>query len=359
MKDLESNWWQNTCNLVKYKLSNVPISWRITIWFAILMSSALMALTLFMIQFMHQWKENKGLFILGGVVFIIVAIFVGYEIVYRGLKPIRQLTLMAQEIGESQDLTKRIDSFSNNDELNALEKTFNFMLDRLESSAEREKRFTADVSHELRTPLTVIQAESDYAREYINDIDEAKLVFNNIYNKCKFMSNMVAQLLELTRLENSWDIPRVRFNLSELVADIAEDYEKICRAHDSKIMPDIEPNIYINGDKVLMRRAIMNLMDNARKFTEDLVGLSLHQIKDKIIIKVWDNGRGLKTEEMKYLFDRLYQTEYSRNRYNNKGIGLGLYFVKNIIDLHDGITTIESTPNCKTEFSIILQASST
>ena len=112
----------------------------------------------------------------------------------------------------------------------------------------------------------------------------------------------------------------------------------------------------VHGHAVSLRRAIGNIIDNAIKFTNSTIHLSAYREGPSIFVKVTDNGEGIEQENLSRIWDRLYQTDKSRNRNSNKGIGLGLYFVSKVVGLHHGQVKAESEPNVDTSFIIELPA---
>lgn len=310
---------------------------------------------------MMQRTSNMMLALLvGGLGFLVVAICSGYFLIERGLHPLRLMTKMANEISKSRDLSQRLPlNLYGRDEITNLTTTFNEMLDSLDKCAQYQKQFNSDVSHELRTPITVIQAESDFGRKYITDITEAKEGFENIFKQTKHMGAMITQLLDIARLENLESLPKTVFSLSDTLMDAAKEYQSLCTNSGKNIevnmiqVPatpvtftyDIEDNISVFGSEILLRRAVSNLLDNALKFTKNTINLSVKTNGNEVLISVKDNGPGISDEELPKIWNRLYKSETSRNKENNKGIGLGLYFVSSIVMLHDGDISVESEIN--------------
>lgn len=293
-------------------------------------------------------------FLAGSFSFIILATIGGYLLIHHGLKPLRQMTQTAYEIGQSRDLSKRLEGFAGNDEITELGTTFNTMLSSLEKSYARERQFSSDVSHELRTPIAVIQAVSDYGRHYISSMEEAKESFSDIFEQSKTMASMVTELLEIARLDNLKELPTEPISLTMLMKELADEYGVICDAKGLALSISIEPHVFIDGHYILLKRAIGNLIDNAIKFSKNKVSLSLVKKNKKVYIDVIDDGHGIAPNDMDKIWNRLYQSEESRNKGTNSGIGLGLSFAENIIKLHRGTISVESVPDEKTLFQIIL-----
>lgn len=293
--------------------------------------------------------------IFGGVAFLLIGSYGGYLLIKRGLKPIRLVAHTASEIGSKKDLSKRIPAITQgHDEIQSLTETFNAMLTSLEESSNREKQFSSDVSHELRTPISVIQAESDYGRNYISSLEEAKESFDHIFTQSKFMTSMVSQLLDIARLDNLTDIEMNELDLSELIRETISDYHLVCEKNDREITPSIPDHLPVRGNPMLLKRAIGNLIDNAIKFSNKHIEVGLTRAGGRAEITVTDDGPGIPPKDLNRIWDRLYQTETSRNKANNHGLGLGLYFVKNVVKLHKGAAYAHSTLGQETTFTIEL-----
>lgn len=294
-------------------------------------------------------------FLFGSLVFLIITTLGGYVLIKRGLRPIRNITRTASLISHNQDLSQRIrQPINSHDEIAQLTHTFNQMLSTLEAASQREKQFNSDVSHELRTPISVIQAESEFGKKYISSVDEAKESFDHIYRQSRFMTNMVSQLLDMARLDNMQHIEVTSLSLSDLLNEMVHEYRLICASQEKNIQleTDIAPNVTIQGNPTLLKRAIGNIIDNAIKFTSDHIAIKLKVEKGLPTLSITDNGIGIKASELGKIWDRLYQTESSRHKKSNKGIGIGLYFVKNVINRHKAHIAVSSISGQQTTFTI-------
>lgn len=174
----------------------------------------------------------------------------------------------ALAITKSHDYTKRIPVTQKENELSRLAQTFNKMLASIERSFEREKQFNHDVSHELRTPIAVILAESEYAKDYATQLDEAKDSAQTINRQAKNMKELLEQLLELTRLEAGQPIPCATFDLSEMLAQQLADQQKILIKKGLVLKQELEPEVLYYGNELLCQRLVANLLSNACKFAQ-------------------------------------------------------------------------------------------
>ena len=148
--------------------------------------------------------------------FIAFVAFVGYKIVKNAFKPVRKISETALEIKKSKNFSRRIDLDYGEDEIHKMASTFNEMLDTVEEVFIHEKQFSSDVSHELRTPITVILAQSDYALDYVETLDEAKESFEVINRQAKKMTNLINQIMELSKMERQNEIEKDKINFSNI-----------------------------------------------------------------------------------------------------------------------------------------------
>ena len=251
----------------------------------------------------------------------------GYKIIRHSFAPVQAISQAAKAIGETGDLSQRIPLGEGKDEIHQMGRTFNWMLGQLEEQLEREKRFTSDVSHELRTPTAVIMAESEFGKDYTDDVDEAKEEFNHIFQQSKRMSYLINQLLELSRLGNQKNVTLAAVNLSQLTAETLEDYQKLPAAQNLSWQAAIEPNITIQANDQLLLRMLGNYLDNAVKFAESTIQVTLAQEAGHVRLSVMNDGPGIPEQDMDKVWNRLFQSDPSRNKKQNMGLGLGLSFV--------------------------------
>jgi signal transduction histidine kinase len=296
-------------------------------------------------------NQRTNLFLLGlffGLpFFIIIAALGGYRIIKRGFAPVRAISATAQSIGETSDLSSRIDIGPGGDEIHQMANSFNTMLTRLETSVEREKRFSADVSHELRTPVAVIMAESEYGRDCTTSVEEAKEGFISIHKQSQKMTALINQLLELARLGNKANIERKPLDFSQLVTETCNDYKVLASTKGFTLEALITPALTVNGNASLLQRILANYLDNAFKFTQSVIKVTLSSVDNKVRLSVADDGPGLTAEQLKHIWDRFYQADTSRNKESNAGLGLGLATVAAIAKLHGGKVWAESNNDGK------------
>ena len=281
---------------------------------------------------------------------LLIIVYGGYKIIKKALNPVAKISGTASEIQKNGDFSKRIEIDEGKDEIHKMATAFNEMLNSLENSYIREKQFSSDVSHELRTPVSVILTESQYSLEYADTLEEAKDSFSVIQRQAKKMSELINQIMELSKIEKQIIIPTKKINFSEIIEKILLDYKNLIDKKNIKISKEIEENIFIIGDKIMIERLLDNLLNNAMKFTKNEIKIKLYSENENCILEVEDNGIGMSEEFKNLIWGRFYQNNDSRNKKINKGFGLGLFLVSKIIEQHNAVINVESELNKGTKF---------
>lgn len=276
---------------------------------------------------------------------------IGNKIVYKLLRPIKEMTEGVQNINGTS--LNRLDTHRAKDELKDLALTFNDMLDRLELYMNQQKQFVSDASHELRTPIAIIQGYTDMLERWGKD-DPAILEesINSLSQETANMKNLLEKLLFLSRSDKkTLEVDKEIFNLSELCHKVIKETSFIDDEHD--IEAKITDHIMLFGDSGLIKELIRILMDNALKYTPEggKITLSCVIAQRNIILSIKDNGMGIPKEHIPHLFERFYRVDEARSK-STGGIGLGLAIAKQIITVHDAQISVTSELGQGTEFII-------
>lgn len=287
---------------------------------------------------------DSYLFIIPLMSFLAVA--GAFIIAHSALKPIDEISTSADNIRLGNDLTKRLEIEGKGKELDTLIASFNGMLERLEDSFERERRFSSDISHELRTPLSVIMSASELALEG-NDETQYIESLELIKRQGEKMRTMINSMLEYSRLGME-ALQFEKIDFSGIVNTGCDDMRLIGEKN-IKLVTEIENDVFINGDYELITRLCENLISNAYKYSKEngIILVSLKSENGFAALSVKDNGIGIKKEEIDRIFNAFYQVGKSRTQ---SGFGLGLSFVKKIAELHGGEITVNSAEGVGSEF---------
>lgn len=272
---------------------------------------------------------------------ILLALFGGYFLAGRFLRPIQQMIQAASGIQQGQDLKKRIELKKGQDELHQLADTFNGMMDRLEASFQAEKQFTSDMSHELRTPVAVILSQCELSLEGEQDKDAYADALRLIQRQGKKMSVLINDMLMMTRMEQRREsIRMMQLDYSSLCASVCEDL-RLIREKNIELSWQLEEGVTIVGNKELLQRLLVNLITNAYRYGKEHghIQVELKQTQTEVRLSVADDGRGIAQEQLAHIWQRFYQADASRSK---QGSGLGLAMVQEIAQLHHGCMKVES-----------------
>ena len=279
----------------------------------------------------------------------------GLFLANRALKPIGQITRIAEQVSVSGDLTQRIRYQSTtDDELERLATMFDEMLDSLQATFEHEKRFTADASHELRTPLTTLKGRLHVALSQPRTAEVYKETLQAIEQEVDRLIRLSSDLLLLSRLEQQHqDMYLERIDLSDLLAAIAEQIQPLADLQQLQFSIHIPSDLQIQGSPDHLIRLFLNLLDNAVKHTPAQGKVQLRAVVQGqcIQIKVSDTGIGISPEHLPHLFERFYRVEKSRSR-SIGGTGLGLAIAQEIVHRHHGAIAVQSQPEHGTTFTV-------
>jgi heavy metal sensor kinase len=290
---------------------------------------------------------------------LILGSFLGWVMAGRALTPVRDIARAAQRISGS-NLSLRIPLRETGDELDYLILTFNRMIDRLESSFQQMKQFSADVSHELRTPITAIRGQLEVALFTAQTTEQYREAMFNALQDIDRLSQIVRALLLLSQAESGQLVLQMsRLDLREVASDLVEQFQIPAEAAGIRLTADLPPECFVEADRVQLERMITNLLSNAIKFTPEggEVRLKVSTSSEFVEIVVADTGRGIATEHLPHIFDRFYRVPGSGSAPSpEQGLGLGLSFVAWIVKAHHGRIDVDSTPGKGTRFVIQLRA---
>jgi heavy metal sensor kinase len=275
---------------------------------------------------------------------VICATAGGYLLVQRALRPVDQMSDTARQIS-IQDLEARLPVIATGDALQRLSLSLNHMLARLRDSVQTSRRFLADASHELRTPLTIVKGELQQIVASGECPPELAERIGSVLEEVGRLEHLVSSLLMLSRLDTG-DAQRewVDVDLTELACTTADQMRLIAEDRGVQLQPSALVPIMVRGDRGRLKQVIVNLLDNAIKFTPSGGVVSLHsRIMDGYgILEVRDTGVGIPPSALPHIFDRFYRVDEARSR-EDGGAGLGLSIVRSICSAHGA--QIEVEPN--------------
>jgi two-component system, OmpR family, sensor histidine kinase ArlS len=272
----------------------------------------------------------------------------GYVIADRMLLPLKGLNARMRTI-TSKELQETIQYIDSGDEMTELIENFNAMILRLKSNFDSQRQFVENASHELKTPLAVVQTNLAAALEQKGvSKSDAGILIHTAMRSTQFMDKLIEDLLLLSVLEQN--VPRRTVDVQKVVKRGIEQLRE--RSQARKI--GFETNYYegplvVNANEILLQRAIMNIIENAIKYSTEgsVVKISLTEEKECVLVTVIDTGPGIPEESRKRIFERFYRLDNSRSK-KTGGVGLGLAIAKQVVELSGGRISVESHKNGST-----------
>lgn len=303
-------------------------------------------------QDLRQWLV---FLIVGLPIVAMIAIGGGYLLIKRALTPVDQVAASAERIG-SHNLSERLPVANTGDELERLSITLNRMIQRLEEAFQHSRRFMADASHELRTPLTVLRGELETFVQEPDLAPEMRERFGSALEELERLVNIVEGLFAISRLDaGEAQAEAVKFDLGKLAASTTDQMSLLGEDKKIKITCAAANEVWVEGDRARMKQVVVNLLDNAIKYTPEggAVGLKVGTRDGKAVLEVSDNGIGIPAESLPRVFERFYRVDEARSR-ELGGAGLGLSIVKSICVAHHGRVEASSEPGHGSVFRVEL-----
>ena len=288
---------------------------------------------------------------------LVLGLLLGWFMAGRALEPVLEVAQTAQRISGS-NLSLRIPTRKANDELDYLILTFNRMIERLESSFQQMKQFSADVSHELRTPITAIRGQLEVALFTAKTSEQYRDAIVDALQDIDRLSQIVRALLLLSQAESGQlTLQKTRIDLRAVVRDLVEQFQIPAEAEKVRLIADAPFECPAEVDRVQIERMITNLLSNAVKFTPEggEVRVKLRSYPGSAEIVVEDTGSGIAKEYLPHIFDRFYRVPGRGPAPGpDQGLGLGLSFVAWIVKAHQGAIDVDSSPGRGTRFTVRL-----
>jgi signal transduction histidine kinase len=292
-------------------------------------------------QSLHALRNTL---IAADLVVLVLASIIGWVLSGYLLRPIKRITQTAQQIGNEQNFSRRVDYNGPNDEVGQLAKTFNTMLEQLEEaykkvsgSLEMQRDFLADVSHELRTPLTTLRGNLGLLRhEPPIPEDETADILNDMVDETDRMIRLVNELLEQARADSTKNMLLEPVNLKILLQDVVRQAKLL--SEDRQISLDVPDDLSVMATKDALKQVMLILVDNAIKHSQRDIVLEAQRVEDEVEIRVIDHGKGLSPEELTHVFERFYRAD----RLSGNGFGLGLSIAKGLVENMNGQISMAS-----------------
>ena len=297
---------------------------------------------------------------------VLLASVGGYFLARKSLAPVVEMATQAGHIGAAT-LHERLAVRNERDELGHLARSFNDLLDRLDQSFERQRRFMADASHELRTPVAILRGEAEVAlSQPSRSPDEYRDSLAVLHGEAQRLTHIVDDLFTLTRADaGQYPLEPRNFYLDDLVADCVHSARSLALAKKITLTAEPSEESPIHADETLVRRMVLNLLDNAIKYTPEggRVMVSCGLFANQYALRITDTGQGIPADLQPRIFERFFRADKSRSRAetDDGGAGLGLSIARWIAEAHNGrleLTRSDSTGSTFTAYLPIPSAQS-
>lgn len=278
----------------------------------------------------------------------------GAWIARAALAPVREMSRAARRI-TAEDLGLRIAARSTGDELDHLAETLNAMLARLEGAFVQMRRFAADAAHELRTPLTALKGGMEVAMRADRSAGEYRQVLRSSLEEVERLIRLAEDLLVYSRVSAGIGAPHARVDLEPLLVDVCDVGTRLAHGTGVIVRLDESTPATVTGDGGALRRTMLNLVENAVKYTPagGKVELALTCVDGDAHLVVQDTGPGIEPADAERIFEPFVRLDAARAR-ETGGVGLGLAIARSIIQAHGGTLTLQSAPGAGTRFTIRL-----
>lgn len=279
----------------------------------------------------------------------------GYVLARRALTPLDHLASEARRI-TAERLHERLSVPNQRDEIGRLAAVINDTFARLESSFEQLRRFTADASHELRTPLSVIRGIGEVGLGETRTPIEYKEAMGSMLEEVDRLTNLVDTLLRLSHGDaGTVRLSREAIDLGRLTRDVVSSLAILAEERNQRLTLDIADGVSVTADRLVLREALTNIVDNAIKYgpQASTIDIHVHAEGDGACLTVTDEGPGIAAEHRERIFDRFFRLDEARSR-DRGGAGLGLAIAKWAVEVNGGHISVEPAASGGSVFRIAL-----
>jgi two-component system OmpR family sensor kinase len=298
---------------------------------------------------------------LGMLIGTVVGVLAGLGLTRAVLRPLDHMVTTAEAIAEG-DLERRLGLPSGRNEVARLGGAFDHMVERLATTLNAQRRFVADASHELRTPLTSLEGLSEMLLIGADrgDSRAVQRMVRSMHSELGRMGRLVSDLLTLSRLDSTSPMSFANIDAGQMLCDVGRQMAPVAEGRQVRLNVDVEGPVPVHADADKLKQVILNLVDNALRYTpeegEVLLSASLDPAGGVARITVSDTGPGIAPDDLPHIFDRFYRADPSRARATGNA-GLGLAIARAIVEAHGGRIEVQSAPGEGATFRVVLPGS--
>ncbi|MBV1788077.1 heavy metal sensor histidine kinase [Marinobacterium sp. D7] len=303
-------------------------------------------------MFMHQFaRKLLGLMLVATM----LSALLGWWVSRQGLSPLRAMGSKAKSV-TAKHLDQRLPVDAVPVELAALAIELNSMLDRLEESFNRITHFSSDIAHELRTPISNLVTQTQVSLSQQRSVEDYRDILASNLEELDRLSRMISDMLFLAKAENNIELPSSeRFMLEFEIVKLFDFYEALAEEHNLTLC--MQGSGELKGDRIMVDRAISNLLSNAIRHTPDggSIDVDIEPKPGELLVHIRNTGEAIPAKELPYLFDRFYRCDQARCHTAHEGTGLGLSITQAIVKAHGGHIDVHSDLD-KTCFTLVFPA---
>jgi heavy metal sensor kinase len=301
----------------------------------------------------EEFGALLAIFLFSIPVAVLAAAGVGYVVAARALAPIARLAERARQINADR-LREPLPVENPHDELGEMAGVLNETFGRIELAFEQLRRFTADASHELRTPLTAIRSVGEVGLQQARDAEAYREVIGSMLEEADRLAQLVDELLTLSRFDSGKVILRPdHFDLRDLAVEVVEHLQVLAEEKDVVVEVQAPEPVAVYLDRLVLRQAAINLLDNAIKYAQGRVRVAVARQGATAVLTVGDDGPGIAPEHHARIFDRFYRVDEGRAR-EVGGTGLGLAIARWVVSANGGRIDLSSEPGAGARFTIVV-----
>jgi len=319
--------------------------------------------TVVVLQSLHPQQEMmediRDTFLWAIPIALLLAGVGGYFLARKSLAPVAAMASQARRMG-AENLHDRLEVANRRDELGQLALSFNQLLERLEKSFELQRRFVADASHELRTPVAILRGETEVTLSKPDRLPaEYRETLAILRDESQRLAHIVEDLFTLTRADaGQYPLTMRELYLDELASDVLRHARSLAIGRNITLSSAIDPDLALQADESLLRRMLLNLLDNAIKYTASggTVSLSCKKLDRQYVVSVTDTGPGVPSEIQPRIFERFFRADKTRSRSEGDtgGAGLGLSIARWIAEAHHGRLELTRSDSSGSTFTAYL-----